>query len=194
MVTDFYPRSHHPLSWLVYAFSHLFIFWGRAQITSSYHDFMLPGFAGWRTHKGLLRELTRITVLKPAPTKQMLALLSVCPVPRHSPPLGETDSVLVSSHMSMRRRKCLTANHHGPGLFVSLSQNISRVEKRNKDDWQAGAESHQQPRWQPGDVRTRLMWGPVTADWQPRTGIQRRWNLPRTSDTLFIWYSRALPP
>lgn len=154
---------------------------------------MFLRFASRELWRGLLGELesTRITALKPAPTKQSLTVPSVDLISRHHPGWGR---ICARQVMFMHRRKFLTANHHCPGFFVSLSQNISRVEKRNNDDWQAGAESHQQSRWQPGDVRTRLMCGRVTADWQPRTGIQRRWNLPRTSDMLFMWYSQAFPP
>lgn len=82
----------------------------------------------------------------------------------------------------MYRSKCLTTSHCCPGFFVSPSQNISRVEKRNKDDWRSWAESHQLPCWQPGDVHTLLMCGLVTADWQPKTGRQERWSLLRTPD------------
>lgn len=82
----------------------------------------------------------------------------------------------------MHRSKRLTISHCCPGFFVFVSQNISRAEKRNKDDWQFGAESHQLLCWQPGDVHMLLMCGQVTADWQPRTGRQGRWSMLRTPD------------
>lgn len=63
MVTDFYSSRHYPLSWPVYSFSYLFIFWGRAQIIPSYHYFTFLDIATWRILKGQLGELTRTAVL-----------------------------------------------------------------------------------------------------------------------------------
>lgn len=191
MVTDFYPSRHHPRSWPVYSFSYLFIFWGRAQTISSYHYFTFLDIASWRILKGLLRELTRIAMLSLHQWNRFLLSPLWTLFPDITP--GEAESVLLRSLCP-----CTGGNAWLWAIVAQFSlflwaKIFPEWRKRNKDDWRAGAESHQQPRWQLGDVRSRLMCGPVTADWQPRTGIQRRWNLPRTSDTLFMWCSRALP-
>lgn len=89
------------------------------------------------------------------------------------------------------QEECLTLSHCCPGFFVSLSQNISQAEKRNKDDWQLGAKSHQLLCWQPGDVHTLLMCRRVTADWQ-RGWETGRWSRLRTpaQHTLFMQRSQ----
>lgn len=191
MVTDFYPSRHHPRSWPVYSFSYLFIFWGRAQTISSYHYFTFLDIASWRILKGLLRELTRIAMLSLHQWNRFLLSPLWTLFPDITP--GEAESVLLRSLCPCTGENAwLWAIVAQFSLFL-WAKIFPEWRKRNKDDWRAGAESHQQPRWQLGDVRSRLMCGPVTADWQPRTGIQRRWNLPRTSDTLFMWCSQALP-
>lgn len=95
MVTDFYPSRHRPLSWPVYSFSYLFIFWGRAQIISSYHYFTFLDIANWRILRGPLRELTRIAVLSLHQRNRFLLLLLCTLFPGIMP--GEAESVLLKS-------------------------------------------------------------------------------------------------
>lgn len=95
MVTNFYPSRHCPLSWPVYSFSYLFIFWGRAQIISSYHYFTFLDIANWRILRGPLKELTRIAVLSLHQWNRFL-LFPLCTLfPGIMP--GEAESVLLKS-------------------------------------------------------------------------------------------------
>lgn len=95
MVTDFYPSRPHPLRWPVYSFSYLVIFWGTAQIISSYHYFTFLGIASWRILKDLLRELTRITVLSLHRRNRFLLFPLWTLFPDITP--GEAESVLLRS-------------------------------------------------------------------------------------------------
>lgn len=174
-----------PLSCLVSSFTHSFIYCLRNSSDNfKLSLFYVCGFCRLENPSGSAQE-TRSTILKPVPIKQILAVLSVDPEPRH--------------HLRVRHDGCLceilcpctggNAWRSGIGAQVSLfslSQNISRVEKRNKDDWQSWAKSHQLPCWQPGDVHTLLMCRRVTADWQHSTGRQGRWSLLRTPDTCCL--------
>lgn len=67
--------------------------------------------------------------------KQILALPSMDPVPRHHSRWGRICAPEKS--VSMHRRKCLTVSHRCPVFFVSLSQNISWVEEE-KQGWLTG--------------------------------------------------------
>lgn len=138
-------------------------------------------------HQGLLEEL-RSTVLKPVLIKPSLHLVSV-----HSHPiiLGVRHDPCLFPIWCFVREECLTLSHYCPGFFVSLSQNISRAEKRNKDDWQLGAESHQLFCWQAADVRKLLTCRRVTADWQPGTARQGRRSLLRSSGAAILTHSRS---